>query len=524
MAKSSQPVNGAERRVLVLLALVVAILAVWHKRLADPDLWGHLRYGRLFAENGIGDFTDPFAYTSAGLEWLAHEWLAQWLLWQAYALGGPLGLIGLKCVLGGATMWFLWRAVRLGSDDPRIWAPVFVLAAEMLGHWFFFRPQLFTFCFFAYFVWIGFAHLLGRPAWLWTVPPILALWVNLHGGFLAGFGALGLVLGLRVLQAYCRTGLRAAGLWSAAWPLGLTLLAGFGATLLNPFGLGLWRYVLTEMTHSTNRELIAEWSPLLQSSDLDPWTVFLVALLLGVLLFAWVMAQRKRATIADLPAPLWLLSCLPLTWMAFSSIRHVPILAIWTAPVVSLLAQVAAARWRPAQVWETGWLAVTGLVALPAFVGIASVFTHPAPRIAAGDFPFEAAAFMRANKLHGNVYAPLSWGSFLTWELYPDVRVAMDGRNVTLFPSAMVRENIMYFDPNGNDPDVPLHYLTDYLLLPAGTVVAERLRHDARWQVLYEDREAILLVRADNEKADLLRRFKAGELKKPINARPAYFE
>jgi hypothetical protein len=503
------------------MALVVAIIAVWHKRQADPDLWGNLRYGRFFAEHGICDLTDPFAYTSTGLDWLAHEWLAQWLLWQVYALGGSLGLIGLKCVLGGAALWFLSRAVRLGGDDPWIWAPVFMLAAEMLGHWYFFRPQLFTFCFFAYFVWIVFAHLLGRPARLWTLPPMLTLWANVHGGFLAGLGAIGLALGLRVLQAYYRTGLRAAALWSAAWPLGLTLLAGSGATLLNPFGLGLWRYVLTEMTHSTNRDLIPEWLPLLHPADLDPWTVLLVMLLLGVLLFASLMAQRKGASIADLPAWLWLLSCLPLTWMAFRSIRHVPILTIWTAPVVSLLAQAAAGRWGAAKVWETSWLAVSGLIALPALLGVVLGLSHPAPRISAGRFPFQAAAFMRANHLQGNVYAPLGWGSFLTWELYPGVRVAMDGRNVTLFPSAMVRKHLMYVL---FDPDLPLHYPTDYLLLPGDADVVERLRHDSRWQVLYEDRDAILLVRADEAHADVLRRFRAGELKKPETTRPEYFE
>jgi hypothetical protein len=371
-------------------------------------------------------------------------------------------------------------------------------------------------------VWIVFAHLLGRPARLWTLPPLLTLWANVHGGFLAGLGAIGLVLGLRVLQAYYRTGLRAAALWSAAWPLGLTLLVGFGATLLNPFGLGLWRYVLTEMTHSTNRELISEWLPLLDPSDMDPWTVLLVGLLLGVLLFAWLLAQTQRAAIADLPAWLWLLSCLPLTWMAFSSIRHVPILAIWTAPVVSLLAQAAANRWAPAKGWETGWMAVTALIALPAFLGVVLGLSHPAPRISAGKFPFEAAAFMRDNRLQGNVYGPLWWGSFLTWELYPDVRVAMDGRNVTLFPSAMVRENLMYVRPEATDPDVPLQYPTDYLLLPTEAVVVEQLRDDPRWQVLYEDEEAILFVRADY--ADVLRRFRAGKLKQPDTPKPDYFE
>src|SRR5262249_36923396 len=156
-----------------------------------------------------------------------------------------------------------------------------------------------------------------------------------------------------------------------------------------------WRYVLTEMTHSTNRELIAEWLPLLSSSDVDPWAVMLVVLLLGVLLFAWLLAQKAQASIADLPAWLWIMSVPPLAGRAFGSVQAGPIVGIWTAQVVSLLAQSAASRWGTAKVWQTGWLAVTGLIALPAFMGIASVLSQPAPRISAGQFPFGAADFMR---------------------------------------------------------------------------------------------------------------------------------
>ena len=49
-------------------------------------------------------------------------------------------------------------------------------------------------------------------------------------------------------------------------------------------------------------------------------------------------------------------------------------------------------------------------------------------------------------------------------------------------------------------------------------------RNDPRWQIVYEDREAILLVRADEAHAEVLRRFRAGELRKPDTARPDYFE
>jgi hypothetical protein len=513
----------ADRQLLAGLALLVAVVAVYERRQTDPDLWGHLRYGRFFAEHGPGAHPDPFAYTSGGLPWHAHEWLAQWLLWQAYNLGGPLGLIALKCLVGGAAVYFLWRAIRLGSGDARVWAPVLLLTAGMIGRWFLFRPQLGTFCFFAYFVWVLFAHLLGRPARLWTLPVVLAAWANLHGGFLAGLGAVGLALGLRTLQAACREGPRPRPVWTAVRPLVLVLVTGLAATLLTPFGLDLWRYVGTEMTHDTNRLYIDEWMPLLRF-ERHAWTIATVFLLLGALGFAALLAQLRPGRVAGLPAWVWVLSCLPLAWMSFGSVRHVPLLVLWAAPVLALLAGAAAERWGEARPWRTGWLAVTGLIGVPTLLALLYSLADLRPHITTGPVPTGAAAFLRDNGLRGNVYAPLEWGSYLTWELYPDAKVAMDGRNVTLFPSARVRENLAYYLREDADPAVPLRWPTDYLLVPPSAAVLQSVRGDRRWQELYADGDAFLFVRADARHADVLRRHRAGGLGRPARVALAYFK
>jgi hypothetical protein len=512
---------SADRQILAGLALLVAVVAVYERRQTDPDLWGHLRYGRFFAENGPGDHADPFAYTSSGLSWHAHEWLAQWLLWQAYNLGGPLGLIALKCLVGGAAVYFVYRAVRLAAPDGRVWAPVLMLAAGMVGRWFLFRPQLFTFCFFAYFVWVLFAHLLGRPARLWTLPLVQAAWANLHGGFLAGLGAVGLALGLRALQVVCRDGRRPRALAAATWPLALTLAAGLAATLLTPFGLDLWRYVLTEMTHDTNRLYIDEWMPLLRF-ERHAWTIGTVFLLLAVLAVVGLLAQVRPGRVAGLPAWVWLVSCAPLTWMAFASIRHVPLLVLWSAPVVALLAQAAAEAWGEARAWRTGWLVVTALVGVPTALALHFSLADTRPRIASGPVPSGAVAYLRVNGLGGNVFAPLEWGSYLTWELHPAVRVAMDGRNVTLFPSAQVRESLTYY-LEGAHPDAPLRYPTDYLLIPPGSPALKAARGDRRWQELYADANAVLFVHADAAHAEILRRHRGGGLDRPRPVVLAWF-
>ncbi len=489
--------SRVDRQVLAFLALLLAIVAVYQCRQADPDLWAHLCYGRFFAEHGLRTTDEPFAYTSTGCEWHAQEWLAQWLLWQSYALAGTIGLLVLKGLLGGAAVWCLYRLLRLGSADARIWAPLLMLTAGMLGRWYLFRPQLFTYWFLAYTLLVLFGHLLGRSRRLWTLPPLLALWANLHSGFLAGLGAMGLVLALRGLQACNRAGRRPRAILAAVWPLGLTLLASTVATLLTSFGLGLWRYVLTEMTHTTNRELVDEWMPLLRFEQ-HGWTVVTVLLLLGVLLFAATMAQVRVRLVAGVQPWAWVLACLPLTGMAFGSIRHVPVLTILVAPVAALLAQAAADAWGEARPWRTGWLAVTGLIAVPTLLTFYFVALHPKPRIRTERYPYGAVAYLRDHHLHGNVYTPLEWGSFLSWELYPEVRVSMDCRNVTLFPSALVRETLVFYLAEGGDGGVPLRYPTDYLLVPQYAQVLPALREDSRWRLLYEDDRAVLFAPAES--------------------------
>jgi hypothetical protein len=516
----------AGRRAFAALALLTALATVYAMRNADADLWGHLRYGRLFVESGDPHAADPFAYTSAGRTWSTHEYLAQMLLWLAYAAAGPAGLILLKCLLGGAAVWCVYAAVRLGSDDARAWAPVFILVAHTLGRWFLFRPQLFTFLFFALFVLLLFRHLLGRRGHLWLLPPVLALWVNMHGGFLAGLGAVGLALLLGAAQSVRRDGLRLAPLWRAAWPPGAALAACFAASLVNPLGWRLWPYLLTEITWEVNRRYIEEWQP---AHFLAPDWSSLTLLALLVVLAALGLLTRKRPDIAGLRPWQWALSCLPLALLACRSIRHVPVFAVWAAPVLALLAQSAFEACRDSAARRRLWVLAGAALALPGLMTIQFVLARPAFAIATDGpvlgvrQPYGAAAFLRANGVSGRVWCPLWWGSYLTWELYPAALVSMDGRNVTLFSGEQVAANLSFYIDEQPDLDAPLRGGADFLLVPTDTPALPRLRDDSRWAVQYEDGDAVLLVRADEAHADWPRRRRAGELVVPAVSAPASF-
>jgi hypothetical protein len=503
MASDSPAAATADRRLLAGFALLAAAAAVYATRSADADLWGHLRYGRLIVEGRGLPAADPFAYTSAGQAWFSHEYLSQVLLWLAYAGGGPFGLVALKCLVGGAAVYLLWSAVRLGADDARVWFPVLLLTAHIVARWFLFRPQLFSFLLFALFVRELFAHLLDRRARLGLLPVALAAWVNLHGAFVAGLGAVGLALLLRAVQRY--NAHKAGTPPPSLAPLGLTLAACLGATLVNPLGWRLWCYVGTELTWDVNRRFIAEWRPL--DWHEDTWTARTFVGLLAALAAACAAAGPRRL-VGGLRCWQWLVSCVPLAFLACRSVRHVPVCATWAAPVLALLAQ------RAYDAWCTGtggltprrspwlWAAASGLAAVPAVMTLLAVLARPAPVVStAGPVfgahaPYGAAAFLRANGLAGRVYNPLWWGSYLTWELYPDVLVAMDGRNVTLFPAGDVDENLTFFLTAQADLEAPWRHASDFLLVPADAPVLPRLRADGRWAVLYDDGDAVLFAPA----------------------------
>ena len=269
------------------------LVCLYAMRQADPDLWGYLTYGRLFVETRGLTSHDPFAYTSAGFQWTTFEYGAQVLLWLAYHLAGPLGLIALKCAVGGATLCCLLIAVRATSSEPFVWGPVFLLCTSAICRFFLFRPQLFTFAFFALFV----AVLFKVP----LAPAGAALGVT---GRDVGMGKPARGIRRRARSNRARHLLRASeNVTAFGWNSGrlaegtrrlwVTMAACTVATFINPLGPRLWVYVLSELSHSTNRQYIVEWAP--ASLSRDAWSTIALTLIAVTLAVVSWAANRRRA-------------------------------------------------------------------------------------------------------------------------------------------------------------------------------------------------------------------------------------
>jgi hypothetical protein len=495
--------NEVRNRMAGAFALACAAVCLYSMRRADPDFWGYLSYGKLFVEHGGVTFQDPFAYTSQTFQWVTFEYGAHLAIWLAYLYGGALGLIALKTVLGGTALYFLYRTFRLFSPQTSVWIPVFLLCASGISRFFLFRPQLFTFAFFAIFVFVLFQHLLHRTARLWVLPIVTLAWANVHGGFVAGLGALGLAILLQVAGHVHTRGWNVRSVARTTRALWLTFGACMLATLVNPLGPRMLVYVATELTHGTNRRYIREWSP--ASFSNDPWSMSVLVLLSVLLLFVTVMSRRQPDDEFGPPRIAWALSCVPLIGMSFLSVRHVPLAAIWAGPVVAMLGAELAQYLPRRAMARRGWFFVRGLAIVPACLTFAVVYAYPQPAIRTDGpvlgrtHPCRAVAFLRSAGIQGRMYNPLWWGSYVTWNLYPDVRVSMDGRNISLYSDAMVLENMKFYRDAASevDTDAPLRYDSDLLLMPSDSPVLQRIASDPRWQQLYRDPDAVIFERSD---------------------------
>jgi hypothetical protein len=534
MSVGEQPVPGPAGGDVALrnsgglwaVALGVGLLCVYAQRVVDPDLPGYLAYGRYFVERGGPTARDVFSYTCPDCTWVYFEYLSHSSLWLAYSIGGPLGLIALKCALGALTLLFAGATLRMSGHRPAAWFPLYLFVTGTVPRFFLFRPQLVTFALFSFFTYTLFRYLEERRTRLWVLPLATALWANCHGGFVAGLGAIGLAILLCAARTVNQGGSGVRDVWRATRPLCVAGAACAAFSLLNPQGWRLWSYLLLELTHDTNRTLIAEWMPL--SFVRDAWSAAAVVLLscaLGVSVFA---ASAAKATPGRIRPWQWGLSCVPLLLLSIQSARHVPLFVLWTAPVAAILfagGQPAWKEFRGRWIWE----AVNVLLIVPSALTILSCATDLRPRIGmrpdsfGRTAPYSAVSYFKVNRMEGNVYLPLWWGSYVTWSLYPGVRVSMDGRNVSLYPDSMVLENLRFHATTAFDLDAPLRYKTDFVVVPADAPVGSPLRTDLRWVLIFEDKDCLVFVNADRRHADVLSRFKSGRLLPPERIVPTVF-
>jgi hypothetical protein len=316
--------------VVFVFVVLAVFLTARQGLLDDPGLGWHLRnIDAMLAQRGwltVDPFTEPVNGESR--PWISNQWLGEMPFWLGERWAGLEGIAAVAAIIVACTMRCLYR-VLVSDEAPWPVAGFWVSQAAMgISCSWVARPNLFTLLFVLVTARVCVVFHEGRCSWrnmLWLVP-LFVLWANMHGGFVAGFIVLGttclIEMVIALVSAKSEHGLAAR---RRAFQLLLLSAAPFLGTLVNPYGLGLYRWVFQLLGEPYFMNLHQEWrSPGFHGEGAIrfEWLMLLFPLLLAL--------TRRRPNLVELG--------LALIWfhLALTGFRYV---ALWVVVVVPLLSR-----------------------------------------------------------------------------------------------------------------------------------------------------------------------------------------
>lgn len=486
---------------------------------ADPDLWGHIKFGEEIWSLGHIPETDSYSYTAAGHRWINHEWLMEILFFLLYDAFGSGALLLFKLALGLLIVHLLSNHVLKNADlPPPIYALCFFLTIPVLAPAFMTRPHLATLLGTTLMILLLHKTLTkesedenNNGSWIiWTAPLLFLVWTNAHGGVVAGLGMYCVALGWEALTALRRGDQR----WRR---LALLILASGAAVMINPYGYKLWLFFMESLGQA---RAIVEWGPVPLWS-LDHWQYKLLALL-----FAAALAFDKNRRVWEIAIIL-----LALVY-GFKHQRHTVLAVIVLAPylpprLAAMWRAFGADKFRPINLgpaFHALALILLGAFSLFQLAGAHAQYRSADYRILVDPtvYPTYLAQFMSDNRIDGNLVVPFDWGEYFIWKR-PDSKVSIDGRFRTAYPESVIRMNEDFEKGRGDWKRLLEETPADWVVAAKREAVAPRMDKESRWEKIYQDPLAVLYARKTDPPHPALKKFREGRLINSRDPAPYHF-
>lgn len=176
---------------VIMLVTLLGILGMATHFAIDTDVWWHLKAGEWMIENQAVIQEDPFSFTKGGTPWQYPGVAVQAGMFLLYDFYGPGALNLLTSVVVTLIFFIVWK---MCEGNEMLVAVLVILGALASAIYWNARPYLITFLIFAMMYYLLDRYYRKNKGKLWLLPILMVLWVNSHGGFLAGFI---LIAGLR---------------------------------------------------------------------------------------------------------------------------------------------------------------------------------------------------------------------------------------------------------------------------------------------------------------------------------------
>ena len=489
----------------VILFIYLALPKGGIKLLQDADTGYHVRAGEYILTKHLIPKYDLFSFHYPNLPWTAHEWLSEVVMAIVHGTFGMTGLVIFFAMLIAGFYCLLFRVLLKYSNNIILPLVAVLLAiASSQVHWLA-RPHIFSFFFVLLWYFCLDYHQHGIEKFIWALPFAMLFWVNLHGGFMAGFILLGAFLVGNIIQAISSDGeARHKAKKRCCQLINITALC-IAACLINPFG---YHILLFPFNLVGNKFLMDHVSEFISPNFHEPF-IFKYHLLFLIALLA---LTRERARGSDL------LLILGFTSMSLYSSRHIPLFAIVTAPVLvrqgDLLLNSCKCRLADF-VRDRGKLffdiAYRAIPLIWPFVVVAAVAYYAANgkiehRFDATIKPVAATAFLLREPLKGNMFNNDEFGDYIIYAAWPKYRVFFDGRS-DMYGVSLMKDYFKVTDVETGWEKVLDSYHIEWIIFDANSVLSRVLLENKDWRLIYADKLANIFVRNTSCNRALISRY-----------------
>ncbi len=456
--------------------------------LQDSDSFWQIRIGQWIIDHQAVPYTDFYSFTRFGEPWISSSWLSQVIYAYSYAQWGWAGAVILAALATAAT-----AAIFVHLLEPHLEAArsvLFAMAALLLSlHHLLTRPHILAMPVMV--AWVGGMMTAAdrRQAPSFLLLPLIALWANLHGGFVLGLALIGPVA-LEAVWSAERSQRIALALHWIVFALGAV-----AASCCTPYGWNTLLGAAKILNLGELLSLISEWRP----ADFSSFGAFEAALL------ALIGFGFYRGLVLSPPRILLLLG---FTWMALTHVRSIEVFAFLVPLVLAkpLAGRAAETADSPgAEVSPASYITATAalMIGAAAFASTSIYMGHHQFLFTEKQTPVAAVDLLKHRQAK-RIFNAYEFGGYL---IARDVPVFVDGR-AELYGEKFVMDFFNAVEAHKVDSLLSMldQYKIDATLLVATAPAAQVLDHVKGWKRLYADDIAVIHVRTDEG---------------PINAAPA---
>ena len=465
---------------MCVFLLGAAILWFASRSIAEPDIWWHLRNAAYLFQHHSFPRVDMYSFGAAGSPWLDHEWLSEipfFLGFKAAGLQGVLAVYFAVLVLIYAGVYY--RSFRVCADCITSTVVTFLailLGIVSIGP----RPLLFGWlCMVGLLLVLDDFQRTGKR--LWLLPPLFALWINLHGSWIFGMVVLVMTIASGLVEG--EWGSVVARRWSPGQlkTLLLALAASLAALFVNPFGYKLVLYPFDLLFRQpSNLKYIEEWHSVDFSKGSGKLAMIVIFALLAAALFS-----RRRWKLDEV-----LLMSFAL-WAALSHVRLLFFAGLIVAPIFASRMELSTPYDREL---DKPWLNAAIMAAVAGLL----IFLFPSAaqlqQQVSEAYPTAALEFMQQRHMNGRIFNNDGWGGYMEWTA-PDLKPFTDSRADIFVYNGTFDDYI-----KAVSIQAPLEildkYKIDYVLFEPKEPLGYVLEHSPAWRPIYSDKVAVLFQRS----------------------------